>query len=79
MYSVAVLRDINAVCDYLLEAEQWAEELARLPREERGELYGLPVLLKGGSFVCPMSPSVPFPMSSFFCEYHVFCFLSHVS
>ena len=39
----AVLRDINAVCDYLLEAEQWAEELARLPREERGELYGLPV------------------------------------
>jgi len=44
--ALVVDRDINAVCDMILEASDWAEDLAILPPAERGPLYGLPVSVK---------------------------------
>ena len=40
------IRDINAVCDFILEASDWAASLALLPEEQRGDrpLFGLPVI-----------------------------------
>ena len=39
-------RDINAVCDFILEARAWALHLETLPGTERGALYGLPFSVK---------------------------------
>ena len=44
--AVAVNEEINAVCDFILEATEQAETLATLPPEERGPLYGLPISVK---------------------------------
>ena len=44
--ALAVNEEINAVCDFILEATEQAEALATLPREERGTLYGLPISVK---------------------------------
>ena len=40
------IRDINAVCDFILEASDWAANLALLPEEQRSDrpLFGLPVI-----------------------------------
>ena len=38
-------REINAVCDFILEASDWAKNLALLPEEQRGPLFGLPVII----------------------------------
>ena len=43
--SPPLIRDINAVCDFILEASDWAKSLALLPKEQRGPLYGLPVII----------------------------------
>ena len=39
-------QDINAVCDFILEATDWAKALEDIPEEERGALYGLPISVK---------------------------------
>jgi len=44
--AVAVNEEINAVCDFILEATEQAEALALLPPEERGPLHGLPLSVK---------------------------------
>ena len=44
--SLVVDRDINAVCDYITEARDWARDLERIPVEDRGALYGLPISVK---------------------------------
>ena len=44
--SLVVDRDINAVCDYITEARNWARDLERIPVEDRGALYGLPISVK---------------------------------
>ena len=41
-----VTKEINAVCDFILEASEQAKALATLPKEERGPLYGLPLSVK---------------------------------
>ena len=40
-----LLREINAVCDFILEASDWAKNLVLLPEEQRGPLFGLPVTI----------------------------------
>ena len=44
--SLVVDRDINAVCDYILEARDWALDLENTPVDERRALYGLPISVK---------------------------------
>ena len=44
-------KDINAVCDFLLEATEQAKALDLLPAEERGKLHGLPLSVKVGSLL----------------------------
>ena len=44
--ALAVNEEINAVCDFILEATEQAEALALLPPEERGPLHGLPLSVK---------------------------------
>ena len=44
--ALSVNEEINAVCDFILEATEQAEALAALPKEERGPLYGLPISVK---------------------------------
>ena len=44
--AVTVDKDINAICDYILEARDWALELEKIPQEQRGALYGLPISVK---------------------------------
>jgi len=44
--ALLVDKDINAVCDYILEASEWANDLAQIPEGERGPLYGLPISVK---------------------------------
>ena len=39
-------KEINAVCDYILTASDWARQLEKVPVLERGALYGLPVSVK---------------------------------
>ena len=47
--ALTVDRDINAVCDFILEARDWALQLESVPETERGALYGLPFSVKVGS------------------------------
>ena len=42
---------INSVCEYIIEATQWASDLRLIPLKERGPLYGLPVSVKECFFV----------------------------
>ena len=42
---------INAVCEYITEAVQWASELRKIPLDQRGPLYGLPVSVKECFFI----------------------------
>jgi len=44
--ALEVDQDINAVCDFILEATDWAKALEDIPEEERGALYGLPISIK---------------------------------
>ena len=44
--ALSVNEEINAVCDFILEATEQAEALANLPPEKRGPLYGLPLSVK---------------------------------
>ena len=44
--AVTVDKDINAICDYILEAREWAIELEKIPQDQRGALYGLPISVK---------------------------------
>ena len=44
--ALKVDRDINAVCDFILEARTWALQLEAVPETERGALYGLPFSVK---------------------------------
>ena len=44
--ALAVDKDLNAVCDFILEAREWAEELSKLEEEKRGALFGIPVSIK---------------------------------
>ena len=44
--ALTVDRDINAVCDFILEARDWALQLEAVPENERGALYGLPFSVK---------------------------------
>ena len=44
--ALLVDKDINAVCDYILEASEWANDLAQIPEGDRGPLYGLPISVK---------------------------------
>jgi len=49
--TLAVDKDINAVCEMITEASDWASHLSTLPRDKRGPLYGLPVSIKECFFV----------------------------
>ena len=42
---------LNAVCDFILEAAEWAKNLESVPENERGPLYGVPVSVKECFFV----------------------------
>ena len=44
--ALSVNEEINAVCDFILEATDQAKALANLPPEKRGPLYGLPLSIK---------------------------------
>lgn len=44
--ALLVDKETNAVCDFLLEAEEWAKRLEEVPEEHRGPLHGLPVSIK---------------------------------
>ena len=44
--ALEVDQDINAVCDFILEATDWAKALEDIPEKERGSLYGLPISVK---------------------------------
>ena len=44
--ALSVDEDINAVCDFILEATDWAVELESISEEDRGPLYGLPISIK---------------------------------
>ena len=44
--ALTVDQDINAVCDFILEANEWAVALESIPEQDRGALYGLPVSIK---------------------------------
>ena len=39
-------KEINAVCDFILSAADWAQYLLTVPQTERGPLYGLPISVK---------------------------------
>ena len=44
--ALSVNEEINAVCDFILEASDQAKALANLPPEKRGPLHGLPLSVK---------------------------------
>ena len=44
--ALLVDKETNAVCDFILESLDQARDLERVPIEERGPLYGLPVSIK---------------------------------
>ena len=47
--ALTVNKEINAVCDFILEAREWAKDLEKIPKEKRGALYGLPISVKVSS------------------------------
>ena len=50
--ALSVDAEINAVCDFILEARDWALELETVAETERGALYGLPFSVKVRSEEC---------------------------
>ena len=44
-------KEINAVCDFILSAADWAQHLLTVPETERGPLYGLPVSVKVSHYI----------------------------
>ena len=44
--ALSVDKEINAVCDFILEAIDWAIQLEDIPIDKRGALYGLPISVK---------------------------------
>ena len=36
----------NCICEFIVEARTWALELEKVPEEQRGHLYGLPMSIK---------------------------------
>ena len=44
--ALEVDREVNAVCDFILEAGDWAKKLEDVKLDERGPLYGLPISVK---------------------------------
>ena len=44
--ALSVDKEINAVCDFILEAHDWARQLDDIPIDKRGALYGLPISVK---------------------------------
>ena len=44
--ALQVDKEINAVCDFILSAGDWAQYLATVPECERGPLFGLPISVK---------------------------------
>ena len=44
--ALQVDKEINAVCDFILSAADWAQYLLTVPQAERGPLYGLPISVK---------------------------------
>jgi len=44
--ALIVDKRLNAVCDFVLEATKWAENLRKVPVGQRGALYGLPISVK---------------------------------
>ena len=44
--ALSVDKEINAVCDFILEAYDWARQLEDIPINKRGALYGLPISVK---------------------------------
>ena len=44
--ALSVDKEINAVCDFILEANDWARQLEDIPIDKRGALYGLPISVK---------------------------------
>ena len=44
--ALSVDKEINAVCDFILEAIDWARQLEDIPIDKRGALYGLPISVK---------------------------------
>ena len=44
--ALQVDKEINAVCDFILSAADWAQHLLTVPPAERGPLYGLPISIK---------------------------------
>ena len=44
--ALQVDKEINAVCDFILSAGDWAHYLATVPQCERGPLYGFPISIK---------------------------------
>ena len=44
--AISVDKDLNAVCDFIIEASDWATQLEDIPIDRRGALYGLPISVK---------------------------------
>ena len=44
--ALSVDKEINAVCDFILESNDWARQLEDIPVDKRGALYGLPISVK---------------------------------
>ena len=44
--ALSVDKEINAVCDFILESNDWARKLEDIPEDKRGALYGLPISVK---------------------------------
>jgi len=49
--ALVVNEKINAVCDFIFEATEWAQNLKSVPKDQRGPLYGLPISVKECFFV----------------------------
>ena len=52
--ALQVDKEINAVCDFILSAADWAQHLLTVPETERGPLYGLPVSVKVRHYIVVM-------------------------
>ena len=50
--ALSVDKEINAVCDFILEARDWALKLEEVPVPERGSLDGLTFSVKVSTAVC---------------------------
>ena len=44
--ALEVDKEINAVCDFITEADDWARHLETIAEDDRGPLYGVPISVK---------------------------------